>query len=110
MPTGIARRRFTVEEYYRMAETGILRPADRVELIGGEVVEKMTIGPRHAACVDALARLLHVAVGERAVVRVQGPRAPAPEGYREAQRVARDGTIAPPAFPDARLSVRSLVD
>ena len=73
MATEIARRRFTVEEYYRMAEAGILGPGDRVELIGGEIVEKMAISPRHAACVDALARLLQRALGDRAVIRVQNP-------------------------------------
>lgn len=73
MAVEIARRRFTVEEYERMGETGILGPQDRVELIDGEVVQKVTISPRHAACVDALAHLFHVAVGDRAVIRVQNP-------------------------------------
>ena len=31
----LARRRFTVADYYRMAEAGILREDDRVELIHG---------------------------------------------------------------------------
>jgi len=34
-----ARRRFTIEEYERMVETGILTQDDRVELIEGEIVE-----------------------------------------------------------------------
>ena len=31
----VRRRRFTVEEYYRMAEVGILTESERVELIEG---------------------------------------------------------------------------
>ncbi len=73
MATEIARRRFTVEEYYRMAEAGILGPGDRVELIDGVVVEMTRIGPAHAACVTALTYLLQAATGIRAVVRVQNP-------------------------------------
>ena len=36
----IDQRRFTVEEYHRMAETGIFKPDERVELIRG-VVHRM---------------------------------------------------------------------
>ncbi len=32
----VRRRRFTVEEYYRMGEAGILRGNERVELIEGK--------------------------------------------------------------------------
>jgi Uma2 family endonuclease len=67
------RRRFTVEDYYRMAEAGILHQDDRVELIEGEIVEMPPIGSSHAGTVDHLATLLGRAVGDRAIVRVQGP-------------------------------------
>ena len=40
-------RKFTVEEYYRMAEVGILHPEERVELIDGEIVLMAPIGPQH---------------------------------------------------------------
>jgi Uma2 family endonuclease len=43
--------RFTVDQYHRMIDTGILTEDDRVELIRGEIVPKMPIGPRHAKCV-----------------------------------------------------------
>lgn len=68
-----ARYRFTVDDYYRMADAGVLAPDDRVELIDGEVVEMAPIGIRHAACVDQVTRLFVMGVGDRAVVRVQNP-------------------------------------
>ena len=69
----IARRRFSVEDYHRMLQAGILSEDDRVELIDGEIVEMAPIGPRHASQVDFLARLLWQRVGGRAIVRVQNP-------------------------------------
>src|SRR5947207_15754445 len=67
------RRRFTIEEYERMAETGILTRDDRVELIEGEIVEMSPIGDPHAAFVANLNHLLVPAVGDRALVWPQGP-------------------------------------
>ena len=73
MPVQLVRRFFTVEQYYRMAEAGILSADDRVELIEGEIVEMTPIGSRHAACVKRLIRLLDRAVGDHAVVSAQDP-------------------------------------
>jgi Uma2 family endonuclease len=67
------RHRITVEDYYRMAEIGVLAPDARVELIEGEIIDMAPIGPDHAAVVDRIARALIQALGERAIVRVQGP-------------------------------------
>jgi Uma2 family endonuclease len=65
--------RFTVEEYERMGQVGILGKADRVELIDGQIVQMTPIGPPHNGTVITLTRLLLSAVGERAVVSAQGP-------------------------------------
>lgn len=64
---------FTVADYHRMAETGILRPDARVELLDGQVVEMSPIGSRHAGCVNRLTRLLTQALGDRATVAIQNP-------------------------------------
>ena len=39
--------RFSVEDYYRMAETGVLRPDARVELLDGKIIDMSPIGPFH---------------------------------------------------------------
>src|ERR1700752_3210168 len=69
----LARRLFTVEEYHRMAEAGIFRPDERVELIEGEIVEMSPIGPRHAGAVINATRLFITRLGDRAVVSPQNP-------------------------------------
>jgi Uma2 family endonuclease len=67
------RRRFTVDEYYRMADAGILKPDDRVELIEGEIIEMAPIGIRHARCVAEFNQRLVIAAGDRAVLWPQNP-------------------------------------
>ncbi len=44
----------TVDDYHAMAEAGILGEDDRVELIDGQIIEKMTIGPKHIRIVNFL--------------------------------------------------------
>lgn len=68
-----AKRWFSVGDYYRMAEAGILTADDRVELIEGEVLEMSPIGSRHAACVKRLNTLLNRQVGHTVIVSVQDP-------------------------------------
>ena len=67
-----ARRPFTADEYMRMAEVGILRREERIELIRGEILTMSPIGPRHCTFVDRFTYLLVTALGARAWVRVQG--------------------------------------
>src|SRR5262249_34195079 len=68
-----ARRRFTREQYHRMAEAGILTSTDRVELIRGEIIQMSPLGRRHIAFVHNLTRLLVRRLGDRAIVSVQNP-------------------------------------
>lgn len=64
---------FTVSEYERMGETGVLGPDTRVELIEGEIIEMSPIGSRHAACVDLITEVYNEQLRGRAIVRAQNP-------------------------------------
>ena len=54
---GLTEHRFTVKEYYRMAETGVLRPDARVELLDGRIIDMSPIGPFHGGLVKRLIRI-----------------------------------------------------
>lgn len=71
---GLRRRRWTREEYEQAGEAGILRPEERLELIGGEVIEKTTPqrGP-HATAVSLTSEVLRGVFDRGHHVRVQLP-------------------------------------
>lgn len=72
--TGAPReRQFTVDEYYRMGEAGILHEDDRVELLDGQLYVMSPIGSEHAACVRRLDRLFQQRAEPQALVSVQNP-------------------------------------
>ncbi len=66
MASELLRHRFTLEEYEKMVEAGILTPDDRAELLDGEIVEKMAVGSPHAACVRKLQRMFFELLGKGA--------------------------------------------
>lgn len=63
----------TVDDYYRMAEVGILDVEARVELIDGEIFDMAPPGSPHAATVHWLTEVFVNAVGGTANVLVQNP-------------------------------------
>ena len=67
------KRKFTVAEYYRMAEVGILGSEERVELIEGEVLVMAPPGPMHAGDVMRSTEVFAWRRDERFVVQVQNP-------------------------------------
>ena len=73
MQVEVQRKRFTVDDYYKMAEAGILTDEDRVELIEGEIVEMSPIGNRHAMTVTRALMTFARGSGDRVVVAVQNP-------------------------------------
>src|SRR4051794_2252928 len=66
-------RQFSVTEYHKMAETGILKPDDRVELLEGWIVNKMTQNPPHASSVGRVNRLLGRILPAAWSLRCQAP-------------------------------------
>ena len=72
-PAAPTRRRFTVAEYYAMAEAGILAPDERVELLDGDVIAMPPIGDWHASRVMRINNSMLPPVQGRAIVSVQGP-------------------------------------
>ncbi len=73
-PQTPARHRLTVDAYYKMAEAGILTDRDRVELIGGEVIDLKAIGSPHAAVTNRLVRCFaQTMVDGLALISVRNP-------------------------------------
>jgi len=72
-PWGPELRLFTVDDYYKMAEAGILSEQERVELIEGVIVKMPPIGPRHSLTVDRVNFVLIQRLGHRVRLSVQNP-------------------------------------
>ena len=69
----LTEHRFSVQDYYRMAETGVLRPNARVELLGGRIIDMSPIGPLRGGLVKRLSRLFNLKARGRWVVSTQDP-------------------------------------
>ena len=73
METHVTKKLFTVDEYYKMVDVGILHDGDRTELIEGEIIEMSAMGSRHAAVVTRLTDLLVPLFKGKALLRPQLP-------------------------------------
>jgi Uma2 family endonuclease len=69
----LERKRFTVTEFQRMVETGILEEGSPYELLNGEIIHMATIGSKHAAKVDRISTFLNRKINDAIIVRVQNP-------------------------------------
>jgi Uma2 family endonuclease len=73
MEVEVRKKLFTVDEYHRMAEVGILPEGRGFELIDGEIIQMSAMGDRHAVCVSRLTTFFVRAFGEQAVIYPQLP-------------------------------------
>jgi len=73
MAVQVLRHRFTVEDYHRMGQAGILSEQDRVELIDGEIVVMTPIGSPHAGTTTFLHGWFLPRLVGRALIREQNP-------------------------------------
>ena len=101
----VSKKLFTVDEFYRIWDTGILPEDGRFELIRGEIIEMPRPKPPHSGPVNRLTQLFSVTLGKSAIVSVQNPLAidrysepepdvvllkPRPDFYAESHPMAAD--------------------
>jgi Uma2 family endonuclease len=70
---GVRPRPWTRQEFHRAAEMGLFGPEERLELLDGEIIQKMTQGGLHVFAVKRADRLLTQAFGPDFHTRVQAP-------------------------------------
>jgi len=107
-----ARRLFTVEEYHRMGEVGLLGPEDRVELIEGEIEVAETSLARDRGVnlpLDARAGIPEVWVVDVEHERVEVHRDPAGSVYRAVEVIPRAGRLRPVALPGVEIAAAGIL-
>jgi Uma2 family endonuclease len=111
-PAGMRHRLFTVGEYLRLGEVGVIHPEERVELLEGEIVPMSLIGPRHAVITSMIASFFAILFQNRKEVLVigQGPARlslhsmPQPDVAIVNARIAR-GAVRYPEVDDVYLLI-----
>jgi Uma2 family endonuclease len=72
-PEAVRTRLWSVAEYHRLVEAGVIPEDDRVELLEGVIVEVSPQSERHARAIQYLTALLVKTAGEGFVVRPRLP-------------------------------------
>jgi Uma2 family endonuclease len=66
-------KRWTVQDYYRMGESGILDPNECTELLAGQIILKAAKGTTHVTALRLLANALQDQLGNTVLIRTQDP-------------------------------------
>ncbi len=66
-------KRFTLDEYHRLADLGFFTEDDRIELIRGEIIQMAAKGTPHTTCCSNLLEELATLVVGLAKIRCQDP-------------------------------------
>lgn len=69
----ITPKRFTIADYHRLREVGLLREGDRIELIRGELLHMSPKGTAHSVCNGLLQAQLLTLLGNQVAIRSQEP-------------------------------------
>ena len=107
----VRNRRFTVAEYHKMIETGILGEDEHVELLEGEIVQMSPQEKPHARAMAKLNRWFTQGVGDEYVVRPQLPLTlPDSEPEPDLAVVRADDEAAAERHPRTALLVIEIAD
>jgi Uma2 family endonuclease len=73
LSTDVQRRLFTMEEFTRLWESGILNEGERVEFLDGELIAMSVIGGRHIRCINRFDKALQRLDDPSLEISVQNP-------------------------------------
>ncbi|NJO94522.1 MAG: Uma2 family endonuclease [Hydrococcus sp. RM1_1_31] len=66
-------KRFSVDEYHHLIDLGFFHEDERIELIRGEIVQRIAKGTAHTVCSNNLVEILVLLLTGQATIRVQDP-------------------------------------
>jgi len=88
----IEMRRWTREDYNKMASAGLFTPGERVELVDGEILRMTPQGSVHATFIQLVYDELRLAFGPAFSIRMQLPVALSPDSEPEPDVAVVSGT------------------